>query len=573
MGPKSHGGGSTRSFLCSAAAVALGLVLALSADYLVREAVRGAYLPTPEEATHQAPTIVPLYDFRSRNYTYDPSRPYRVEWMGVLDESTDQLAALASPWQMQERQVATIRITRLWRNMSVSDMSKCSDSGLSDDIHVVLEGPAILAPLRVERESETVVLATITAYDVGNYNVHVEAAFRCQNNTMGAKEFRRLLERPAQLRVTEASNGLQRLRRRRHKSGFPKTKCTDYRWRHGRWMECHNTPLLCVRTGWVWVPNDCYLPILSREEIVHDHDPTWIVFAGSSIERGSFLSLVDYVLGGSRAANLTESDFWKCWGWMDLTIGNLRVSYLDFRPYRLDYFGRSGWDMRKDYLEQAIAALQDIGRSGDGETGPDVFHLEVPTWYRGQLPPLEYAHIIRSWLGVAWKGRFVLTSSKVSWITPDRYEKPAMYEAFERVVVAPEGGGGGRGGGGGGGEQPYDYLDETNMAAAAMHDTEAELHQPNWSQHYHRSCRRESGDLHVCSVVCDAAAQQILNLAFASSRRSPRRHRNTTTATAVDSTPLKFCLNCPPTLVPFTVKPWSREQGTRCHQFVPASRV
>lgn len=512
------------SFFTIAVSCAFGLLLwtAMASKLDARDARQGPASP-----------LVSPYDFRSRPFEYDQNFSCVIELLG---EDGD-VSIAPSPWKMQTGDDARIRIN-MPGNITMFD---CNGT-ISDHIHIVLEGPAVIAPVSLIREGRQSV-AKIAVYDEGTYNVHVEIVLQCTRGDKVERVIRRVNEVPLLLQVSAGNN-----------VGFPHKKCTDFHWKHGRWLECHKTPLLCVRTGWIWVPSDCYIPVMSADEIINQ-TPTWIVFAGSSIERGTFLSIVDYILG-PRAANLTNSDFWKCWGWMDLTVGNMRISYIDFRVfYPMVLTGDSTY-MMPMYLAQSMLALLGIGR--EGGTGPDVFHLEFPDWYSQQqhsqmLPPHDFAGIIRSWLGSAWAGKFIISVSKSFEVSSQRYDKPKLYDWSENHK-----------------DSGLDYVDETHMAAAALHDMENNLTQRHWSFHYHRRCNQ--GGMHSCSVVCDAAAQQILN--FASRRHKSTRRPATEPATRTNShrvttTPMKFCLNCPRDLVPYTIKHWLQNENTACHSFVP----
>ena len=46
----------------------------------------------------------------------------------------------------------------------------------------------------------------------------------------------------------------------------------------------------------------------------------WIVFMGTSVQRGNFQTAIDYIIG-SRAANLVRGKYWKCWAQMHFSIG------------------------------------------------------------------------------------------------------------------------------------------------------------------------------------------------------------------------------------------------------------
>lgn len=161
--------------------------------------------------------------------------------------------------------------------------------------------------------------------------------------------------------------------------------------------------------------------------------------------------------------------------------------------------------------------------------------------------------MVKSWLGQHWKGSFLVSWSKTVTFAPERYHKPPLYAWIERDRLLG-----------------FDYVDESNLAAPAMHDTENPLTERHWSTHYHRKCARGQ-DMHVCSVVCDATAQQLLHMAYARDQGGGLKRHNNATRIHAASQPIKFCLNCPPSLVPFTINPWRKMQNTTCHAFVPVS--
>lgn len=578
---------------------------------------------SPTREANQRPLSVP-YDFRSRPYSPNDTAAavvgYGIRWHpgkhvteeeDAQEEEQQQESAGGSLWTMQARGKATVVVVapsggspgQTQQQQQQRPLLECPGGLVDERIHVILEGPAaVVAPTNlVESAGTRSFFFHLTVYDPGTYNLHVEVISSCvksNNSTMSPAA-----GSPFRVLVTGAAA-----------SRFPSKPCADYRYRHGRWLECHNTPLPCMRTGWVWVASDCYSYLYSPEEIVNA-PPTWIVFAGSSVQRGSFLSLIDHILGPEAGANLTVSEFWKCWGWMDLKIGNFRASYLDFRPYA-DLESDSTEPLphvQINYVRHAIHTLLSIGREG-----PDVFHLELP-WTdnvptAGIVPEIDYIAMVRSWLGARWRGKLLVTARKLrsgayaSKTSPrNRFQKPAIYEWIEAhpeelgSVIA---------------------VDETSLAAAAIHETirvgRAEGMKHGWSFHYHRQCN-ESG-MHVCSPVCDAAAQQVLNIAFDDDRRRPGgggalKYTSTATTTtnmsppprrilhpppprsgqlcadgheanvfrtdrtsgyrrpaavAVTLPPFQVCLRCPKSLSPFTILPPEANENA-CHAFLPAA--
>jgi len=59
--------------------------------------------------------------------------------------------------------------------------------------------------------------------------------------------------------------------------------------------------------------------------------PLWIAILGTSTTRGIFFEFVDTILPEQQTVNLTQSKWWKCWGVLDATIGNFRITYRDQR--------------------------------------------------------------------------------------------------------------------------------------------------------------------------------------------------------------------------------------------------
>lgn len=293
----------TRAIVCSAL-----LCLATVACLNVGVPVPTSWRCRPERAPQdKAPP--PEYDFRTRPYAPEEGAiaGYDVVWhSGVHATETTrtdaEAGATTTSWTMRAGAKATaivfgpspLRATEIPR-------LECPGGRITERLHAVLEGPAVVAPVDFI-ELDTRSIFHLIAYDPGVYNLHIEVISGCvrsNNNTVAP-----VVGSPFRVHVTGSP------------PRFPKTRCSDYRYRHGRWLECHNTPLPCMRSGWVWVNSECYSYLYSPNEVIHAPE-TWVVFAGSSVQRGSFLALVDHLLG-PRAANLTTSEFWKCWGWSKL---------------------------------------------------------------------------------------------------------------------------------------------------------------------------------------------------------------------------------------------------------------
>ncbi|CAM9778424.1 unnamed protein product [Scytosiphon promiscuus] len=115
----------------------------------------------------------------------------------------------------------------------------------------------------------------------------------------------------------------------------------DTFWRPGTWLSANvASPRHGVtRNGWVFQPKNCVFDAFSYEDLMllaGLEEPTWLLVLGGSVQRGLFLTLVDMVLAQGQKDNLISSTVQKCWGYADIRVGNLRVTYQDMRLYRLN---------------------------------------------------------------------------------------------------------------------------------------------------------------------------------------------------------------------------------------------
>jgi hypothetical protein len=97
-----------------------------------------------------------------------------------------------------------------------------------------------------------------------------------------------------------------------------------------------------LRSGWVFQPEECNWDVLSPAELraltgewgrqlKGSGNDMWMLISGSSVQRGVYLALVDLILSTTMKDGMTDSPLAKCWGYAEVSIGSLRVSYQDFR--------------------------------------------------------------------------------------------------------------------------------------------------------------------------------------------------------------------------------------------------
>ncbi|CAM9874426.1 unnamed protein product, partial [Ectocarpus fasciculatus] len=118
--------------------------------------------------------------------------------------------------------------------------------------------------------------------------------------------------------------------------GDAKKDIGDTYWRPGTWLSSHVASAAhgVMRNGWVFQPRSCVFDTFSYEDLMllaSLDEPTWLLILGSSIQRGVFHSLVDMVLAQGQKDDFSYSIVKKCWGYVNLRIGSLRLTYQDMR--------------------------------------------------------------------------------------------------------------------------------------------------------------------------------------------------------------------------------------------------
>ena len=103
-------------------------------------------------------------------------------------------------------------------------------------------------------------------------------------------------------------------------------------WRTGTWISSNIASKThgVLRDGWVFQPKTCVHDTFSYEDIVllaNMEQPTWILILGGSVQRGVFLTLVDMALAQGQKDDFDSSALAKCWGYADIKMGNLRLTY------------------------------------------------------------------------------------------------------------------------------------------------------------------------------------------------------------------------------------------------------
>lgn len=103
-------------------------------------------------------------------------------------------------------------------------------------------------------------------------------------------------------------------------------------WRPGVWLSSRlASPTHGVmRNGWVFQPRRCVYDTFTNQDLLllaSLQEETWILVLGGSVKRGVFLTLVDMVLAQGQKDDLKRSVLQKCWGYANVRVGNLRLTY------------------------------------------------------------------------------------------------------------------------------------------------------------------------------------------------------------------------------------------------------
>jgi len=185
----------------------------------------------------------------------------------------------------------------------------------------------LIAEVEDSGNNDGILTATFTCDFPGEYLVHVEQVTR---HTEG----QRIAGSPFSLTVKGSAptldvNSLPVC----DSSQDTRDGIEDTFWRTGTWISSNiASPAHGVaRDGWVFQPKHCVFDTFSYDDIMLlaslKEEPTWLLVLGDSVHRGLFLSLVDMVLVKGQKRKIYSSAVQKCWGYADLRIGNLRLTY------------------------------------------------------------------------------------------------------------------------------------------------------------------------------------------------------------------------------------------------------
>lgn len=242
--------------------------------------------------------------------------------------------------------------------------------------------------------------------------------------------------------------------------------------------------------------------------------------------------------------------------WIDYRIGNLRISYRDFR---FAYISSEHTADDVQYISNTTTNFQELGAEQfGGKRGPDVIVHEF--WpIRAEVSAAMPKRIVEDtleWLGTNWNGElwfglrlfFPFETSD----TNRRYNAMLQTVATSFSETEPR-------------IHFYDVLD---MSAAFIHHMQLDV-KDGITQHHHKQC--SGGETiggrqaHVCGPAAEMSSTLFLNILLAANRS----HTSEIAVSGSGAHPahvsgVEVCESCPLSLVPFASPPM---QAATCKSF------
>ncbi|CAK8996795.1 unnamed protein product [Durusdinium trenchii] len=298
--------------------------------------------------------------------------------------------------------------------------------------------------------------------------------------------------------------------------------------------------------GWTLVSRSCHWHVHSPAE-VHEKvtKPLWLAILGNSVMRGALQALVDQLVPEAWQSFAGTEDVpgigtnIKCWGWLDFQVGDLRLSFQD---YRIWFYTEEGIRVAFERLKRVILE------------GPDLLVIQHygPDVSQGQ-PPLVYQPLLSETLPAYFKkkkkGKIIFALSKrspfkVALCNPqcsDR-KRPHLWNHSIEGLLA---------------KLPQDLrssttgrilaVDEAFVCMPLFLDGETDVPQRQASQHWHRYDRSAGPGRKVFGTAADAAGHWYLTelLTMAGARSPGAGGAGGVGGVGVANLSAKACAQCP----------------------------
>lgn len=314
----------------------------------------------------------------------------------------------------------------------------------------------------------------------------------------------------------------------------------------GRWVRCDlSGEQNCLRDGWRYVNHNCKFNIYTPDQILAASHPKfsslslsspWIVVMGTSIIRGTLHTMLDYVGEGKVSAHHSkpipdrlftgydrpgEGSTTKCWGWSDVQLGGLRMSYQDarFAYSRAEDYAAGMWNrVAKVFAE-----------------GPTIVRMEIEL-----IIPDDISTVFSLMNRTGYNGIVLLSVTKPRFLGSflDKLKPPGYETSIAQYISS--------------GEEQFPHLrnrvvhqDETYMGWAALFDAEHPLDYHESSQHFHRY-RLEGGQgRRLYGIAAEMSAMMIINVLIESSTVNANTRQVESISMQSNTLPAKMCVSCP----------------------------
>ena len=398
----------------------------------------------------------------------------------------------------------------------------------AENLHVLFIGRAIFAA-DIEHVGDGRYKVTFNAHDPGLYRVHVSTYQHRddpEHKQGSSVHWHKVEGSPFRIRVSQSSGTVVTQRQ--------KPLCTDVD-TVGRYVACQSLRSdTCLHEGWMWQPVACRYKVATLDSLHHAH-PFWITFAGSSVTRGLFYSLVDQ-LQPKAVSNLTSSSAtYKCWGTLQLSFGRFTITYRDFR---LGHLSKDDTlQLNQAYRKKTKFYVDNIVKEMSAFDGRRVFVMELPDpWCKSVHKCARVVESVLEWFQ-GWNGTIFLVTQPenvtswhadyAGWIKQLTLHLDKISRNLRTARVA--------------------FIDTRAMARPFLHEMEQSYHEGGWSPHHHKPCN--SSGHHICSPVTNSLSQMLIQHATIGDAQVDA-------IVPTFNNHLEFCWQCP---ARHPVAPWFTE--------------
>ena len=187
-----------------------------------------------------------------------------------------------------------------------------------------------------------------------------------------------------------------------------------------------------------------------------------------------------------------QSSFWKCWGWMDVRIGSIRLSYLDWRWLYWPWTSECGPDKQiqcnyEGRAEDLLRKMTDPSGLFNERATPDVILFEA---HFGMDRTAWVFDKVSSWIAPNWHGRVLLMTVKPNNMVP--WERYVSGAAVQSAHLAARPG------------IRWEYFDDSHSTMMLQTGESGGL-----SQHMHERCN--TNGKHVCGLTNEMTVHGLMS--------------------------------------------------------------